>query len=76
MKQKHTHDGTQVHRHNSTLCRPPTQTEHQVQSGLLLDVVISQSAAILQLLAGENQTLLIRRNAVEEKATVSELIHM
>lgn len=36
-----------------------TQTEHQVQSGLLLDVVVGKSASILQLLAGKDQTLLI-----------------
>ena len=41
-----------------------TQTEHQVQGRFLLDVVIAQSAAILQLLAGKDQTLLIRRNAL------------
>jgi hypothetical protein len=41
-----------------------SQAEHQVQSGLLLDVVISQSAAIFQLLASEDQSLLVRRNAL------------
>jgi uncharacterized metal-binding protein len=30
---------------------------------LLLDVVVSQRAPVLELLASENQTLLIRRNA-------------
>eukprot|EP00195_Chlamydomonas_chlamydogama_P012067 CAMPEP_0202894468 /NCGR_PEP_ID=MMETSP1392-20130828/3875_1 /ASSEMBLY_ACC=CAM_ASM_000868 /TAXON_ID=225041 /ORGANISM="Chlamydomonas chlamydogama, Strain SAG 11-48b" /LENGTH=112 /DNA_ID=CAMNT_0049579189 /DNA_START=152 /DNA_END=487 /DNA_ORIENTATION=- len=30
------------------------QTQHQVEGGLLLDVVVSQGAAILQLLASEN----------------------
>ena len=30
-----------------------------MKSGLLLDVVIGKSAAVLELLAGENQTLLI-----------------
>ena len=39
------------------------QAQHQVQSGLLLDVVVRQGAAILQLLAGKDQTLLIRRDA-------------
>jgi hypothetical protein len=34
---------------------PSAQTEHQMQSRFLLDVVVSQSAAILQLLAGENK---------------------
>jgi len=35
-----------------------------VKGGLLLDVVISKSTTILELLASENQTLLIRRNAL------------
>ena len=39
------------------------QTEHQVESGLLLDVVVSQSAAIFQLLASKDQALLVRRDA-------------
>ena len=41
-----------------------TQPEHQVESGLLLNVVVSQGAAILELLAGEDQTLLVRRDAL------------
>ena len=36
-----------------------TETEHQVEGRLLLDVVVRKSAAILELLAGEDQTLLI-----------------
>ena len=35
------------------------QTQHQVQGRLLLDVVVGQRAAVLQLLAGEDQTLLV-----------------
>lgn len=34
-----------------------------MESRLLLDVVIAQSAAVFQLLPSENETLLIRRNA-------------
>uniref|UniRef100_A0A453NC63 Uncharacterized protein n=1 Tax=Aegilops tauschii subsp. strangulata TaxID=200361 RepID=A0A453NC63_AEGTS len=41
-----------------------TEAEHQVEGGLLLDVVVSKSAAILQLLAGKDETLLVRRNAL------------
>ncbi|CAM9833534.1 unnamed protein product, partial [Ectocarpus fasciculatus] len=41
-----------------------TQAEHQVESRLLLDVVVRQSAAVLQLLAREDQTLLVRRDAL------------
>ena len=43
---------------------PATQTQHQVECGLLLDVVVSQGAAILQLLAGEDEALLVRGNAL------------
>jgi hypothetical protein len=41
-----------------------TQTQHQVQRGLLLDVVVAECAAVFQLLAGEDQALLIRRDAL------------
>jgi len=34
-----------------------------MQGGFLLNVVITQSPAILELLAGKNQALLVRRNA-------------
>jgi len=40
-----------------------SQTEHQVQCGLLLDVIIRKSSTILKLLSGEDQTLLIWRNS-------------
>jgi hypothetical protein len=41
-----------------------TETEHEVKSALLLDVVVGQGASILQLLAGEDQPLLVRRDAL------------
>ena len=41
-----------------------SQPKDEVQRGLLLNVVVSQRAAVLQLLAGEDQALLIRRNAL------------
>lgn len=41
-----------------------TQTEDQVKSRLLLDVVVREGAAVLELLAGENETLLVRGNAL------------
>jgi hypothetical protein len=34
-----------------------------VEGGLLLNVVIGQSTSILKLLAGEDQALLVRRDA-------------
>jgi hypothetical protein len=41
-----------------------TQAQHQVQRGLLLDVVVGQGAAVLQLLAGKDEALLVRRDAL------------
>eukprot|EP00601_Ochromonadales_sp_CCMP2298_P002221 CAMPEP_0173177652 /NCGR_PEP_ID=MMETSP1141-20130122/5106_1 /TAXON_ID=483371 /ORGANISM="non described non described, Strain CCMP2298" /LENGTH=102 /DNA_ID=CAMNT_0014100069 /DNA_START=137 /DNA_END=445 /DNA_ORIENTATION=+ len=41
-----------------------TEAEDQVEGGLLLDVVVGKGAAILELLAREDQTLLVRRDAL------------
>jgi hypothetical protein len=41
-----------------------TQTEDKVKSRLLLDVVVAQGATVFELLASEDKTLLIRRNAL------------
>lgn len=38
----------------------PTQTEHQVKGAFLLDVVVRQRSAILQLFACKDQALLVR----------------
>jgi hypothetical protein len=43
--------------------RPAAQAEHEVQRGLLLDVVVGERAAILQLLAREDEALLVRGDA-------------
>jgi len=40
-----------------------TETEHQMEGGLLLDVVVGEGTAILQLLSGKDKTLLVRRNS-------------
>ena len=40
------------------------QPQDQVKGGLLLDVVIGQGPAVLQLLAGEDQPLLVRGDAL------------
>ena len=40
-----------------------TKSQHQMKGGLLLDVVVRQSTTIFQLLASEDQPLLIRRNS-------------
>ena len=45
-------------------CTATAQTQHQVQRRLLLDVVVGQSAAVLKLLAREDQPLLVRRDAL------------
>ena len=41
-----------------------TETQDEMESGLLLDVVVRKSAAIFELLASEDQSLLIWRNAL------------
>ena len=41
-----------------------TQTQHQVQGRLLLDVVVRQRAPVLQLLPREDEALLVRRDAL------------
>jgi hypothetical protein len=41
-----------------------SESQHQVQSRLLLDVVVAQGTTILQLLTSEDQSLLIRWDAL------------
>ena len=41
-----------------------TKAQHQVESRLLLDVVIAQSAAVLELLASKDEALLVGRDAL------------
>lgn len=40
------------------------QAQHQVKGRLLLDVVVGEGAAVFELLAGEDQALLVGRNAL------------
>ena len=40
------------------------QSKHQVESGLLLDIVVSEGAAVLELFSSENETLLVWRDAL------------
>ncbi len=40
-----------------------SKSQHQVQSGFFLDVVVRQGSAVFQLFSGENQSLLVRRNS-------------
>jgi len=41
-----------------------TETENKVQCGLLLNVIISEGAAILKLLSSKNEPLLVRWNTL------------
>ena len=42
--------------------RATAQAQHQVERGLLLDVVVGERAAVLELLAGKDQALLVARD--------------
>jgi hypothetical protein len=39
-----------------------SESEDQVESGLLLDVVVGEGSAVFELLASEDESLLIGRN--------------
>jgi len=41
-----------------------TKTQNKVKGGFLLDVVVAQGASVLQLLSGEDKTLLIRGDSL------------
>ena len=41
-----------------------SKSEHQMESGLLLDVVIRKSSSIFELLSSEDESLLIGRNSL------------
>ena len=41
-----------------------SEAEHEVESGLLLDVVVGEGAAVLELLSGEDEALLVRGDAL------------
>ena len=43
-----------------------TEAEHQVEGGLLLDVVVAEGTAVLELLAREDQALLVGGDATDE----------
>ena len=57
-----------------------TKTENQVESRLLLDVVVRKGATVLELLTGEDETLLIRgdtyraRRRAERKKVIEFLL--
>ena len=41
-----------------------TKAKDEMKGGLFLNVVVRQSATVFQLLSGEDQTLLVRRDAL------------
>ena len=41
-----------------------SQSQNQMESGLLLDVVVGKSSAVFQLFSSKNQSLLIRWNSL------------
>merc|ERR1719431_869228 len=43
---------------------PSAEPEHEVEGALLLDVVVGEGSAVLQLLAGEDEPLLVRGDAL------------
>merc|ERR1712100_212646 len=47
-----------------TISSSTSQPQHQVERRLLLDVVVGQRPAVLQLLASEDQPLLVRWDAL------------
>ena len=64
------HDGRIVEDAAGHLAVPPAQTQDEVEGRLLLDVVVGEGAAVLELLPGEDQALLIGRNACVNVDTV------
>jgi hypothetical protein len=59
-----------------------TEVQHQVKRGLLLDVVVRQGAAIVQLLPCEDETLLVRRDTYDRgkaspnNSTITSSLHI
>ena len=53
-----------------------TQAEDQVEGRLLLNVVVAQGAAILKLLASEDQALLVRGDTLLVYAAVRWLLRL
>ena len=39
------------------------ETQHEMESRLLLDIVVGERSSVLQLFPGEDETLLVRRDA-------------
>jgi len=50
--------------HDVTHLLATTETQNQVQSGLLLNIVVRQGTTVLQLLTSKDETLLVRWDAL------------
>ena len=48
-----------------------TETQHQVEGGLLLDVVVGERATVLELLTSEDKALLVGRDAARSVSIAS-----
>ena len=48
----------------SRILHSAAEPQDEVKGALLLDVVVGEGAPVLQLLSGEDQSLLVRRNAL------------
>lgn len=46
-----------------------TKTKDEMKGGLLLNVIIAESAAVFELLSGKDQTLLVWGNAGDDERT-------
>merc|ERR1719474_2130118 len=57
-------NGLSRQRFDENLHRSTSQSQHQMQGALLLDVVVAQRTAVLQLLSSKNQPLLLRRDTL------------
>ena len=53
-----------------------TETENQMKSGFLLDIVVGKSTAVFELLTSKNQTLLIRGNSYKFKENKKKRIEL
>ena len=57
-------EGNQAILRSSTYLHASTETENEVQGRFLLDVVVRKGTSVLELLSGEDQTLLIRGDSL------------
>ena len=63
-----------AHKYNSIMSHIDGAPKDQVQGRLLLDVVVAQSATILELLSGEDQALLVGRDTGSSQSLHDRLL--